>query len=421
MSKHNSHITSQRWRHTAAAALGTVALLAACSPADSRGSTNADEVSEAGSLSDMTPVTLKIGTLYGPENWQTTPMVAYTDAVTEATEGKIEFEYYYAGSLVPPAEMATGLRDGLIDLAHIVPAYTPANFPQDTWVNNLSWASDTSPVAGTLQAAAATLDWAVNSEEYLAEIEGEGLVPLLPRLQTVHQYGLLCMDEVVTLDQADGKRVRAGGEAWSAETENIGGVPVNMPTTEVYTAFQQGLVDCYMGGPEDTHALGLADHGKHWTSANFTGWSSAGVMMSQATWDSLPIEAQQAMWDQLPVFLEAFFESNFAINAEFVASADDTGMIFAPPAEDMEAAIETHHEQLLSDLTTTAPGSVSDPEDAVARWIDAHDRWLTIVTDDLGYSAEESQWADVQDAAAIDVQPWAERVYEDLLAPLRPE
>lgn len=418
---HSRHPRS-RSALTGIATLGVLGLIAACSPADSTSSTPAATPGATAEGTDEIPsVTLKVGTLYGPENWQTTPMTAYTQAVTEATDGQIEFEFYYAGSLVPPAEMATGLRDGLIDLAHIVPAYTPATFTHDTWINNLAWASDPSPVAGTLQAAAATLDWGVNTESYLAELEAEGLTPLIPRLQTVHKYGLLCKDPVISLDQARGKRVRAGGEAWSAETENLGGVPVAMPAAEVYTAFQQGLVDCFMGGPEDTHALGLADHGKHWTGGEFTGWSSAGVMMSQSTWDTLPLAAQQAMWDQLPVFLETFFESNFAINAEFVAASGDQGMVFETADDDMRAAITGHHDAVAADLPASAPAAVDDPEGLVQSWLDAHEAWLQVVTDDLGYSADEVLWSDVEDVESLDLKPWADRVYEDLLAPRRPE
>lgn len=401
-------------RSLVVAASAGALLLAGCA---SPGGGN-DSASAAEGFDEISPINLKIATLYGPDNWQTTPMEAFTDAITEATEGKVTFEYFYSGALVPPEEMASGLRDGLVDMAHIVPVYTAAVFPYDNYINQLSFVSDPSPVAGSLQAAGATLEWGWETDEYLAEFEDEGLVPLLPRLQTVHTYGMLCQSDSDEVSSIAGKRVRAGGEAWANEVTNLGGVPVSMPSADAYTAFQQGLLDCAISGAEDVFALGLTDHGKSWNSAGFTGWSSAGVFMSDLTWNSLPLIVKQAIWEQLPVFLEAFFESQFETNLAFLEEGQSSGVEFVVPEEAMRERIDEYHDTVLASIAESAPSGITDADAAVQRWSDLHEQWYAQVTDDLGFDATPQSWAEYVEANGSelpDLEEWARSVYERVL------
>ena len=400
-----------------AVAVAVVALvLTGCS---SSGDSGSSATAEADGFDSIDPINLKIATLYGPDNWQTTPMAAFTDAITEATDGKVTFEYFYAGALVPAAEMASGLRDGLVDMAHIVPVYTAAVFPYDNYINQLSFVSDPSPIAGSLQAAGATLQWGWETEEYLAEFEAEGLVPLLPRLQTVHTYGLLCNEDAGSLSSVEGKRVRAGGEAWANEVTDLGGVPVSMPSADAYTAFQQGLLDCAVSGAEDVYALGLTDHGKSWNSAGMTGWSSAGVFMSELTWQRLPLIVKQAIWEQLPVFLESFFEAQFETNLGFLEQGETTGVEFVVPDPDMKESISDYHDSVIADIASSAPAEVTDADAAVARWTELHDAWYDEVTGTLGFNAAPQSWAEYvaeYGADVPDLGDWAQAVYDEILA-----
>lgn len=402
----------------ALAVAGTLALTGCAA-----GDTNEAPGSTAEGFDGINPITLKIATLYGPDNWQTEPMAAYTDAITEATEGKVTFEFFYAGALVPPAEMAGGLRDGLVDMAHIVPVYTAAIFPYDNYINQLSFVSDPSPIAGSLQAASATLQWGWETEDYLAEFEAEGLVPLLPRLQTVHTYGLLCSENAGSLSTLDGKRVRAGGAAWADEVTNVGGVPVSMPAADAYTAFQQGLLDCAVSGAEDIYALGLTDHGKSWNAAGMTGFSSAGVFFSERTWEKLPLIVKQAIWEQLPVFLENFFESQFSINLDFLEQGASLDVEFVSPDADMRKRIDDYHDSVLATIADKAPAEVTDAPAAIKRWTELHDTWFDKVTGELGFDASAKSWAEyvAQNGEELpDLGEWAKAVYDAILADRKP-
>jgi len=363
----------------------------------------------------MEPVTLKVATLYGPDNWQSVPMNEFAEKITEESDGKIDFEFFYAGSLVAPDEIAGGLTDGLVDLAYFVEVYTPEKFPIDDWISKGAFLSEPNRVGGHLQAMSATADWAINDEDLMAEFDEQGLFPLIPRLHVLHEYNLLCNDPVTTLAEAEGKKVRIGGAAWAAAAEDLGMNPVSLAGDEMYTGLQQGVVDCFMGGEADMAGLNLTELAKNYTPMGFTGFSSYAIAMSKSSWNGLPLEAQQLIWDQIPTYLESFAKSsNTAVDA-FYQSVDELGITIAEPDEELKARVEQHKQDVWESLPSEAPETVSDPEGTLADFEAAHEEWAGII--------EELGLADVpvEEMASVDPSEWAERSGTQIFEPHRPE
>jgi TRAP-type C4-dicarboxylate transport system substrate-binding protein len=68
-------------------------------------------------------------------------------------------------------------------------------------------------------------------------------VKLLALWPYPHQV-LYCRDEVTSLDDLKGRRIRVHGTALSSLVEAIGGIAVSVPFAEVYTSLQRGVADC---------------------------------------------------------------------------------------------------------------------------------------------------------------------------------
>ncbi|MGM0930458.1 MAG: hypothetical protein ACQEXN_12220 [Actinomycetota bacterium] len=365
-------------------------------------------------------MTLKVGTMYGPENWQTAAMESFTDGVTEATDGKITFEYFYGDSLLGSDELAGGLKDGIIDFATFVPVYTPAAFPMDEWASSLAYMADNSPVAGALQGAAATMEWAFETDEYMDELTSQGITPLVPRLLAHHKYGILCSSENSTLDEVQGKRARVGSAAATGEAEMLSMVPTSVTGAETYSAFQQGVLDCSWTQPPDMMALSLQDHAKYYNAAGLMGFSSMVLGMSANTWDRLPQEAKDAIWGEIPAYLEAMITGNFEQN---IKALDLEGMNYVVPDEAMSQKIADYHAGLDEQLVESAPGVIADPGATLGAMEANHKEWLTSAVDELGYPADAQSWADHVETNGKDIpdlQPWLDAVTEKILAPNMP-
>lgn len=372
-----------------------------------------DATSDIESFADMETVNLKVATIYGPDNYSTQAIEAYTESVTEATDGKVTFEFFYAGSLLPQNEMAQGLSDGTIDFAEFMPVYTPADYPVDNWASKLGFMSESSPIVGSTQAKSATWDFAYHEPAFAEEMTSNNIHGLIPRSQTVHTYDLACKTPVTSLEDIQGKRIRVGGEAWAGEVENLGGTPVNLPSSESYTALQQGVTDCHLGGAQEIDGMGLTDVAKHYTALGLTGWTSAALGLNQDTWDELPSIAQDAFVEQLPTLALAQAEQANGATFEFFTNAADAGVEFHEIDDAMQEKIDTYHEGLLTSLVEDAPAEVEDPQAAVDYYLASHEKWKTILTDELGYSDDAASWAEYveqNDEVVEDFEAWAEKV-----------
>lgn len=372
------------------------------------------ESSGSGSASGIESTTLKVATMYGPENWQTLAMQEYTDAITASTDGAITFEYFYGDALLGSDELASGLKDGIIDLATFVPTYTAASFPTDAWASDLGYMADPSPVAGALQGIAATMEWGFETDGYHDELVGQGLQPLVPRYMIHHKYGVLCSSENATLDALAGKRARVGSASATGEAEALNMVPTSVAGAETYSAFQQGVLDCSWTNVPDMMSLSLTDHAKYYNSAGLMGFSSMALAMGETKWASLSPEAQAAIWGELPVYLEAMIRGNFEANID---ALDVDGMNWLTPDAAVTETITEYHAQLDSTVADNAPGTIDDPQAAVDAMRTANDEWLATVTD-LGYDADAASWDEyvsAHSAEVPDLQPYIDAITEQIL------
>ncbi|WP_375000952.1 C4-dicarboxylate TRAP transporter substrate-binding protein [Aeromicrobium sp. CTD01-1L150] len=371
----------------------------------------------------MDPVTLRVPTLYGPGHYQTEALETFGEAVEEASGGVLEFEFYYQDSLVAPADTVGALSDGIVDLSLIVPGYNPSDFPIDQWTSEFTFLGDPEPVVGLLQSSAAALDWAFDQDDQMAEYEELGLVPLIPRFAGHDTYNLLCKSPITDLASAQGERGRSGAPNWSAEMESVGMVPVSLAGGEIYEGFQRGILDCHVGSGPDMADLGLWEVGKHYTSANFSGWSSGGLMMSETTWDSLPLAAQQILWDNAISYVVAWKQGWIEAMHRFVVEGKEMGLEFHEPESDFATALDEHKAEVLDTAADAAPSTVQDPEATVTAFEEAHAVWLPVVADELGYSTGSRTWEDWAESNGpeVDLSDWADDVEREILAPRRPE
>ena len=366
--------------------------------------------------------TLSVNTMYGPEHYQTQALTAYTEAVTEASDDQIQFEFHYAGSLAAPDEVAEGLSSGLIDIAHMVPNYSAERFPTDDWISAAGAVSEAPQPVAALQSASATLDWSFSQPELMAEYRDAGIEPLLPSFMVLDDYGMLCKEEVTSLEDASGKRVRTGGTTWANEAEAVGMVPEQMVPTDVYEAFQRGVLDCIMAASPDLANSGYWEVGKEYTDVGFSGFSSYGVFASQDRLNSLSEEHQTILWENLDVFLESLYEGVISEQRRFVEEGSELGVSFNVADEEFQSQLADYQNEVVGGLSETAPDAISDPAESVDRLLSKYDTWEDQVTDLVEFEATADTWHEWVEATeeVPDLADWADSVNENVVGPNQP-
>lgn len=394
---------------------------------DSGVEVGASQEDYAAALEDMEPIELHMSGLIEPEGGPTAEsFVAWGDAIEEWSGGKITFRYDYGMAEVPLHEVGPGLAEGRTDAGLHIPQYAPDEWPLTSAAIDHFFVGDPGPIAGGLQRFAASLEFGRSQDAMIEEHRQQGIEPLYPLFAHISDARTICAGDAITgLDAASGTEVRIPGAGVAQSVQTIGGTPVSLVIGEAFEGLQRGVVDCAIGSVSGHIAAGFHEVTDVWMfgeNVDFGDTPSA-VGISSLQWESLPLAAQQLLWDTQTVFLENMMEARFASLIQYLQISVEAGVEFAEFGAEIEDALQEDFDQRLSGLASMVEeqGLIEDGEGFVQELQDTHDRWWTIVVDELGYD-DETTWADMVDVdpADIDVAPLAERIYEEVLLPDRP-
>lgn len=397
-------------------ALGAVAaslILTGCGSADP---------GDAGSGGESEERTLKVQEIFAPGEAFADSTRAFGDAVTEATDGSVSFEYFWSNAVVPTNEIAGAMNDGLLDMGRIQPPASPADFPTMNWLSSASSLNTQAFPAGLLQKIGAHLEFAMNSETGSAQLDSELRnlgIQYIGAFALVQQYDLFCSKPVTSLDDFAGLKVRVAGQAWVDEIENLGGEPVTLLPEEIYEGFQRGIVDCVMTYPTHYVNSGLWELGGYYVPLKLNGWNQDGLTISNAAWDSLDESQQAAMYDAVKDWLRVFVGRQLDGYWRFMTEGGEQhGIEYVEPDSEIQERIDEHHDAVIESLAETAPEGVADPEAIVEEYVALHDKWLGTI-EELGFDVEGNgvndflaalEDPDVPPSEQIDLEPWLDAI-----------
>lgn len=209
------------------------------------------------------------------------------DSITEATDGRVQFEVYPANQL---GRDAYGLlRSGIADMAMIVPLYAPDKFPL-TGVTEFSSFYDTTCEAAEKYWELARPGGALDAAEYGAQ----GLRVVFA-MTTAPQRYMTSSKPVASLGDAGGLKIYAAGSALPRALRAVGSIPISITASELYDSVSRGTVDGALFPYSSTNAYKLGGKLRHEVGGVKFGVSSWFVGMSESRFAALPEDVQQAI------------------------------------------------------------------------------------------------------------------------------
>ena len=299
------------------------------------------------------------------------PYMEWHEAVTEATEGRIAFEVYNGGSLLPPKATMSGVADGVAQVGIVYPGYQPAELPLNNVLIDASFVSD-----NHYAAAFAYTEMIMTNPDIYAEWSKNGVV-VGPGFATAI-YNFVCATPVFSLADANGKKFRTAGAAQVDFVEKVGGIAVSVPFSEVYTGMQRGSLDCALVDPT-TLIVGpkLAEVAKSVAEIPVGIIIGASWVYNKDFWRRLPVEDRRILMDQMILAL-ARMEIGYEVQGnEGLEGSKAQGLTVAAPEDDLKQALDTYNTNFLSEL----PGAAAerfhiDPPDALVQaFLDSQDAW----------------------------------------------
>jgi TRAP-type C4-dicarboxylate transport system substrate-binding protein len=230
-------------------------------------------------------------------------IVPWTEAITECTNGEVQFEISAAGSqLGNVARQQEQVMAGVVDIAHGLHGIPRGRFPRTSLVDMPFLTDD---------AGAATYALWELYPDYLAE-EYQGLKVLALH---AHNGGLLHTNgtRVETMEDMAGLRIRTPSPAVSEMLSTLGATPQGLPPGEVYENLQRGVIDGTVFPWDPVKSFGLnevltnhLDFGAYTVSFFFVMNESSYAQLSEAAQACIDQHSGDALVDRFGEWWDAW-------------------------------------------------------------------------------------------------------------------
>ncbi|MGI9380206.1 MAG: TRAP transporter substrate-binding protein [Methyloligellaceae bacterium] len=157
----------------------------------------------------------------------------WVKSIGEVTKGRVNVRMLTKGLGAPPA-YHDFIRDGAIDVAHIIPGYTPGRFVLHQ-LAEFPFVSDSAK-------ARTVAYWRVYKKHFEKIDEARGM-----KLMTVwvHGPGLIhnAKRPIDKFDDLQGLKLRVSNDTIGALAKSLNVTPIFMPITKVHNALSKGVID----------------------------------------------------------------------------------------------------------------------------------------------------------------------------------
>ncbi|WP_366555105.1 C4-dicarboxylate TRAP transporter substrate-binding protein [Aquibaculum sediminis] len=313
----------------------------------------------------------------GPNHATTRGQQVFADKVEAATDGRITFEVFPGGSLVPAAASLSGIRDGMATGGYVAGTYTPSDLPLTNTIADLGWLNP-----DPLLMAIASTDYNINNPDLQDEWARHNVVFLAGYAS--NPYRLMCREEVVTLDDISGKKIRMPGGAWDRVATALGATSVNVPSSEMYTGLERGSIDCAVNGADALSSFSLWDVTDTLNMIAFgTYFSGVNVSVNSSFWNDLSEEDRQILIDESAralVMTQHFYDED---EHSTLAEAEEKPTKIVEPSEDLSEAV---HEFAQADINTIRTNAqerlgVDDPDTYIDGFNEVVAKWESLLAD----------------------------------------
>jgi len=271
-------------------------------------------------------------------------MIPWMEAVRDELGDRVDLTGFWGGTLGPdPFAQYELVRDGVIDVAWILPGYTPGQFPQ-LQITELPF---------TVQSGeeASTVAWRLYETGLLDGFDDVHVLSIwTPDITNIH-----LTEPVENLGDLEGSALRTAGATQALFVEAIEAAPQTLGSVEANEAMLRGTIDGQLQGWTGMRTFGgfaVADA----TYMVPLGASPFLLLMNLDTWNGLPEDVQEVMMRHAGEGLGAYGGSRYdAITQDIIATQRDEGHTIIEASQDDIAAYADQY---------------SDVHD---RWIEQHD------------------------------------------------
>ncbi len=310
---------------------------------------------------------------------------AFAEDLSARTGGDLNVRIF-PPSLLDLIQSFGGIRDGIVDGGYLVLNFHAAELREAQLPIELAMLGRNSyAMAGAMS------EYILTCEPCIAERLANNQVPL--GNASTGTYSILGTSPMTTVEELQGRRLRAAGGAWSRWAAAMGAVGVSLSGNEIFEAVSQGTIDGAMNAPSELTSLRLMDVATHVT-VDMPGGTVHGLDLMSVNrdfWRSLTIEQRAA-------YIQSAALGNAAATWKFVndvqtnlAAATAAGITVANASPETQARSQAAIEADFANIAQIATDThgIEDAEAKIARFRELVARWEQLLPMDRDWTAEE--------------------------------
>ena len=214
----------------------------------------------------------------------------FAKSVEEMSNGRLTVKVYGGGELVPPLEVFDAVSSGTAEMGHSGAYYWKGKDPATQFFAAVPFGLNAVEINSWIHYGGGQELW----DEVYSPF---GVKPLAGGNTGVQMAGWF-NKEINSPDDLKGLKMRIPGMGGEV-LKRLGGVPVNIPGGELFTALQTGAIDATEWvGPYNDLAFGLYKAASYYY---YPGWHEPGTMLEF----TINLEA----WNKLPADLQAIVQT----------------------------------------------------------------------------------------------------------------
>jgi len=231
----------------------------------------------------------------------------FSKGLEQATGGMVKTNWHTASPLGPPPELYTRLVTRVIDWGQFNAGYTPGVFPMtEMFELPLRY-----PSAEILTRAMIE----IYKKGYCDKEYGDVKVLFY---YAIGPYQLWSNAKITRVEDLVGKKLRCPSPTYTEITKVLGGIPIFMPSGEIYTSMQKGIIDATWACADMAVAFKIGEIAKYVVLTNI-GTTTQTWAMHKTPFNALPPAGKKYIeenWEKLSLFgartFDEYNEKGFA-------------------------------------------------------------------------------------------------------------
>lgn len=314
-------------------------------------------VASAAAAQDLPETTLSVvGSWSNLPLYQQYEQPFWTETLPEASGGAVTVEMTTFDQMgVQGADVFRLLSDGVFDVGMTVADYTVGDAPELEGLDVPLIATD-AETARQLSDAAKPMVADIMRDRFNARLLA--IAPYPPQV-------VFCNAEVSSLEDLQGKKIRASGRMTAIFLEELGAEGITMEFSEVPGALERGVIDCAVTGAGSGYSAGWWESSTHLLTLPLGGWDLVVTAMNLTKWESLAPEVQTFLQEQITTGFEepAWEQAADALSRDIAcltgggecAAGEPASMTLVEPTEnDRQLAEQVLTESVLPDWAERA-------------------------------------------------------------------